>query len=582
MTSTNGRSHWLSQYANDFHRWRSSEQNHRPLFYRPLGFVEAAFDSDGIYHEGRADITARLELLISSKLSQSQLRRTILLAWTALRLEHVLLMSKAVDRQDYMTAVDDTRNRFFVIFPFETAEAALDDAGKHLVFAEDYYEIVEEATFARHAQNVGRVIDSTAAMAKLFVLPLEKISDVRTRLRFAFVMGHQISDGLTNYTWLSHFLKLLNTSRLRLTSLINTLHSPDQIKERLPIPQEDHYPRVPGSSARKRWFWVLTLVLRHVRKPQPAAFPNPLSRREPLTDAVRFAQTYSTLLDYSRSPPLNTFTTSVRIPLAATRRLHRLCREAGASIGAGCFVLVAMVMMSLYESRYPSVPLHERLPFIGSFPLNPRPFFNHASPPNSLMLAFSDGVVLPFLPSSLDVDKRFRLLVRQAHRQLSIYQKRTRVEDNDAKKYMSSRGAGRLIAMNYIAAVERTYQKLPPPLREKLGGHSPQGELKVRPNPTMATCGVSSVGRSQWKRGLYNLDAPLGHGEDAFRADYRSVHQSVRARDGEFLVGISGDEFEISANVSFDGNVISEELVGEWKKRMEALLAAREAESARL
>ena len=144
---------------------------------------------------------------------------------------------------------------------------------------------------------------------------------------------------------------------------------------------------------------------------------------------------------------------------------------------------------------------------------------------------------------------------------------------------MGSRGAGRVIAMNYIGAVERLRTKLPEHLRDTLGTHIPQGELAVQANPTMATCGVSSVGRSGWRMGEYDVDGELAEGENAFVADYRSSKQNVRARDGEFLVGISGDDEGISANVSFDGCAIDEELVEEWKRRMEGLLAETDSKA---
>ena len=50
------------------------------------------------------------------------------------------------------------------------------------------------------------------------------------------------------------------------------------------------------------------------------------------------------------------------------------------------------------------------------------------------------------------------------------------------------------------------------------------------------------------------------------------MRQNVRARDGEFLVGISGDDEGVTANVSYDGNAIDEELVEGWRVKMEGLL----------
>lgn len=565
--------HWLDQYANNYHDWHQAQDCGRSLFYRPLGLIETAFDSDGIYFEGRADVNASLHLDINSRLSTEQLRHRVLLAWTALRLHHVLLMSQAVSRQAYMTALDDkSLSRFFLISPPRDAEEAISGARDSLVYTDDYFQQLDESDLYRHVQNSARVFDASQALARLYVLPLTNASETRASMKLLFVMGHQITDGLANTVWLGHFVKLINSKISALRAAVSSLSSAASIRGRLPLPQEDLYPRVSGSRARRRWFWALSLVLRHVRKPMPAAFPNPLHRKQASQKAESMPKTYKAFLDYSKTPPLNTYTVQAQVPKAATQRLHRLCREAGASIGAGCFVLVAMVMMSLHESRHPDDAESSRRPFIGSFPINPRPFFNHALPPDSLMLAFSDGIILPFLPSDLDFDGRFRLLVRQAHRQLALYQKRTRLEDADPLAYMGSRGAGRIISMNYIAAMERLRAKLPEYLRDSLGTHSPQGELIVTPNGSMATCGVSSLGRTSWRAGEYNLDAPLGEGEDAFAADYRATRQNVRARDGEFLVGIWGEGDFIRANASFDGNALDETLIKDWQSRMEKTL----------
>ncbi|ROW16376.1 hypothetical protein VPNG_02702 [Cytospora leucostoma] len=76
----------------------------------------------------------------------------------------------------------------------------------------------------------------------------------------------------------------------------------------------------------------------------------------------------------------------------------------GCSIGAVLFVLVEIVMMENYEERAPDIQLHDRLLFVGSFPISPHPFFDHKAEVDSTMLAFSDGFVLPFLLSHLDLE----------------------------------------------------------------------------------------------------------------------------------------------------------------------------------
>jgi hypothetical protein len=564
--------HWLDQYASNYHEWRKARIDNKHCFYRPLGTVETAFDSDGIYYEGRADVNALLELQSKHRLSQEQLRHRITLAWTVLRLSHALLLARAVDRKPFMTAGNASQTRFFLVCPPDDSRDAIADATKALSFIEQPVDDRGLATFYRHAQNTGRVVNADAFLAKLFIFPTGDIAGSQTTLRFLFVKGHQITDGLTNFTWLSHFVKLLNTPLAVLEDDVNSLSSQASVQARLPLPQEDLYPRISGSKAKKRWFWLLTLVLRHVKKPMPAAFANPLRRNNSLKEAIAMPPAYESYLNYSVKPPLNTFSCMAKVPRNATQRLHRWCREVGTSIGAGAFVLVAMVMMSLHEDLYPEETPGSRRPFIGSFPINPRPFFKHHEAPNSMMLAFSDGVVLPFLPSSLDLETRFKVLVRQAHRQLGLYQKRAKAEEVDSIAYMGSRGAGRVIAMNYVGAMERLRSKLPEELRHTLGSHGPQGELTAAQNGSMATCGVSSVGRSGWRQGEFDVNGELGEGEDAFVADYRSSKQNVRARDGEFLVGVWGDDDGIAANVSYDGNAIDEDMVREWQNRMENLL----------
>ncbi|KAK6002519.1 hypothetical protein QM012_001269 [Aureobasidium pullulans] len=569
--------HWLDQYSSNYHEWHEVQIDDRHCFYRPLGIVETAFDSDGIYYEGRADVNAYLELAVKHRLSQTQLRQRITLAWAVLRLSHVLLLAKAVDRKPFMTASDVAQKRFFLICSPGNPQEAITAATGSLSFVEQPLDGCGLAEFYRHAQNTGRVVNADEFLAKLFILPTGDIVGSKASLKFLFVKGHQITDGLTNFTWLSHFVKLLNTPLKSLKDAVNDLSPRVSIRTRLPLPQEDLYPRISGSPAKRRWFWLLTLVLRHVKKPMPAAFPNPLRRSSPLKEAIAMPPMYNSYLDYKAKPPLNTFTCMAKVSQSATKRLHRWCREAGTSIGAGAFVLVAMVMMSLHEDLHPDEGPASHRPFIGSFPINPRPFFKHHEAPNSMMLAFSDGVVLPFLSSALDLETRFKVLVRQAHRQLALYQKREKAEESNSPAYMGSRGAGRVIAMNYVGAVERLRSKLPEELRHSLGHHSPQGDLTAAQNGSMATCGVSSVGRSGWHQGEYNVDGDIREGEDAFVADYRFSKQNVRARDGEFLVGVWGGDDGIAANVSYDGNAIDEDMIREWQHRMETLLVENTA-----
>jgi hypothetical protein len=188
------------------------------------------------------------------------------------------------------------------------------------------------------------------------------------------------------------------------------------------------------------------------------------------------------------------------------------------------------------------------------------------------MLAFSDGVALPFLSSDLDLDGRIRLLVRSAQRQLSRYQKRLR---NDGAvnmlEYMGPRGAGRVVPMNYLDVIERANIKLPGHLRREFPY---QKTLPKQANPTLATCGVSSVGRSDpaITPGRIDLTKSLAGKDDALIAEIMGTRQSVRPRDGEFLIGIWGSDDSIDASVSYDSCAIDPAWALVWKEKMETIL----------
>ncbi|KAJ0123231.1 hypothetical protein J7T55_011695 [Diaporthe amygdali] len=563
---------WLQRYATGYHKWEQAQHNNGVVFYRPLGVVEKGFDNDGIYHEGRADINLAMSFEIKTTKSKAQLRRHILLAWTNLRLRHTLLGATASGPADFMgkNAVQRS-DRFFVIARPKDQQHAVRSAEGPVVFLEDHYSSVDADLLYLHAQNVARTFDARQSMVKVMVLPLERIGSTTYALRFLFVIAHQISDGLTNGNWTGDFKQLLNKKANELESavpsLISTLH------ERLPPSQEDLYPPIAGSRARQRWFWAITLVLRHVQKPLPPAFPNPLRYPDaPIKAAGPESKLFDRILDYSKVPPLNAARVTAHIGREGTRRLHSVCRQVGCSIGAGSFVLAGIVMMEIYEKRFPDVPLAERRAFVGSFPINPRPLFNHTAKPDSLMLAFSDGVVLPFLSSDLDLDGRIRLLVRSAQRQLSRYQKRPRNSTAvSLLEYMGPRGAGRVVAMNYLDVIERANIKLPDHLRREFPY---QKVLPKQVNPTLATCGVSSVGRSDpgMSPGQIDLSKSLEGEEDGLIADIRTTAQNVRPRDGEFLVGIWGNDDSIDASVSYDSCAIDPAWAEVWKEKMETIL----------
>ncbi|POS81230.1 hypothetical protein DHEL01_v200384 [Diaporthe helianthi] len=570
---------WLRPYATNYHQWHKSQHDGVTIFYRPLGVVEKGFDSDGTYHGGRADINLAMTFDIKTTKSRAQLRQHILLAWTNLRLRHTLLSATATGPQDYMAQDAVQRSdRFFAISKPTASEHAIDLARHPLVFLDDHYSSVDHEQLYFHAQNVARAFDPARSLVKVMVLPLEPSGPCTHYLRFLFVEAHQISDGLTNAHWTGDFKQLLNKSSDELQSaipaLISTLH------ERLPPSQEDLYPPISGSRARQRWFWAITLVLRHVQKPLPPAFQNPLRYpTAPIKASSPELRIFDKVLDYREVPPLNAGAVIARIGSSGTQRLHRVCREVGCSLGAGSFVLAGIVMMDMHEQRFPDIPLHERHAFIGSFPVNPRPFFNHMAKPDSLMLAFSDGVVLPFLSSDLDLDGRIRLLVRSAQRQLSRYQKRPRNDSAvDMLEYMGPRGAGRLVPMNYLDVIERANNKLPDHLRKEF---SYERTLPRQLNPNMATCGVSSVGRSDPATipGQIDLTRSLAGEDDALIAEILGTRQNVRPRDGEFLVGIWGSDDYIEASVSYDSCAIDPAWARVWKEKMETILDGQKGQA---
>ncbi|KAI1343765.1 hypothetical protein F5Y15DRAFT_177704 [Xylariaceae sp. FL0016] len=587
--------HWLDRYRTGYHAWSPDKDG----FSRRCGLVEAGFDTDGRYFEGRADINTRLVVGITTRLQAKQLGHHILLAFTLLRQRHPLLAAKA--RLD----ADDVEPYFSVAVP-PTPDVAIEDAATALEFVEDADgKGVDMDHFYLHAQNAKRVVDPSHALARLFILPSARshkqamggdgtLRRHRKEISMLFVMAHQIADGLSCQNFIYSFVERLNTPTRQLEEQIKSAIVPAAIFARLPPAQEDIYPPIGGSRARSRWYWTLTIVLRHVKKPLPVAFANPLRRVQPLLQSRALPPAYPDIFDYGTKPPLNTFLAMAVLSKRATTRLHRLCRGAGASIGAGCFVLVAMAMMSLHESRHPDEDPALRRPFVGGFPLNPRPFIGTTCM-DSVMLAFCEGIVLPFLPSDLDLEGRFRLLVRQAHRQLAVYQKRARRPgERDPVAFMGGSGAGRLIASNYVDGVEKLRAKLPAHLRDRV--RSPQGELEVPAyDVRRATCGVSSVGRVAWADALLAGAEPefelgsdeLGDGgdqggaaEDGGRvvARLEGMRSGVRARDGEFLVGVQGEGEHIRATVSFDGNAIDEERAQEWATRMREILEPTEGD----
>jgi len=195
------------------------------------------------------------------------------------------------------------------------------------------------------------------------------------------------------------------------------------------------------------------------------------------------------------------------------------------------------------------------------------------------MLAFSDGIELPFLPSYLPLESRLRLLAKRAQKQLAVYQKRERLS-TDAERfyYMGSRGPGRMLQTQYVSSLERANDKIPEELRNA-STQSPQGAYPMRPNATAQTCGVSSVGKRSALigQGMYDVSAALGEGRE-FVADFKDIQSAVRVRDGEFLIGVGGAEDGLWVAVSADSSNLDPVLMGEWRTRLEEIFQEMENE----
>jgi hypothetical protein len=546
---------WLHRYGNRQHEWHKVAAGDRVVFERQLGLVEASFDVDGVHYGGRADLTHSFEFEIRTNLNQDQLLNRIVLAWTVLRLHHVLLLARAEDIRK-----EEGLQRCFVVSVPKELDAAIAEARQSVSSFLDHPSI-DNHEFRHHALNIARIIQPEVVLSRLFILPPKRLSDNRYRLPFLILLAHSIADGLSLFHWMGHFVDLINQSDEELKALLTSRVREDAVKSRLPPAQEDLYPPVAGNMARQRWFWAIVRILRHVRKPLPPGFTNPLRRTDRIQ--LNLEPKFSDIFDYTKDklPPLNSGSCTPTMSLSASKRLAKICREAGTSVGAGVFALVGLVMMEMYEKAELDIPLSQRRPFIASFPLNPRPFFNYTGPHDSCMLAFSNGIVIPFLPSYLPLEGSLRLLARAAHRQLKTYQKRR-------NPTLSSHSPIRMIASNYLTAVERAEDKLPPQYRT---GVNPQGRYPANVNFQTATCGVSSVGLvKDVQPGKYDLDDMRS--KDLV-ADFRELKGGVRARDNEFLCGNSSDaEGRLEYSVSYDASAMDEGLVEEWKRRMETIL----------
>lgn len=560
--------HFLELQKRERYTWRKTQQR---THYRPLGAVESLFDSDGEYWCGRADLHQNFHVEIRTTLTDDELRERIVLVWTLMRHSHILLSCKTMYLHELLSKEQGVQwiDKCFVYDCPASSVDAIDQTRLQVSFVADHYPRLDARDFFHHARNTARALNSKVALSKLYVLPFKRTQTGTVLLHFVLVLAHQITDGLTSYRWSNSLLRYLNLSKSELSvALDDCIRDEANVSKLLPPAQEALYPQRSQNKARERWHWLLTRVLRHVRIPPPAAFQNPLRREHPLLKAEKVPPTYQEVLDYSETPPLNSGIITGDLTGKSVHNLRRLCREAGISIGSGLFTLVAMVMMGFEERRNPNTPLAERLPFVGSFPVNPRPFLSGeptTGKENSCMLAFSDGVVLAFLPSDLDFVGRFKLLGRSAHKQLRLYQKRKQKLEDEV--HLGSRSPSQLIPKLFCMTVERMEDRVD---GARKSGIDVQGAFPAKVSPTLATCGISSVGD------ISGMLPPKANFDDVgtkdLVADFKSQASVVRPREGEFLVGASGSKSSFGYLVSYDANVIDPVKANEWKVAVDMIL----------
>lgn len=405
---------WLESYATSRHDWQETVHNGEVIHFRRIGIVEGMFNTDGIDYEGRADLTFNLQVELKTSLTPAELRERFIQAWAVLRQRHILLSARVAQRKELLSSVAgrEADEWLYVFKPCTSQRDAYREAQKHIIMVEDHYPEAGNDEFFTHTLNSSRCLDPYVCLSRFYVMPLASQGNGVYDASFMMTAGHEIVDGLTSMRWMSSLIHILNQSPEQLSLNLKDLCQTSAVS-RLPPAQESLYPSMGSKPARKRWAWLISRILRHKKKLPPVSFQNPLRRRSPLTKAQSLPRKFSGVLDYSRLPPLNTYTVRPTLSAASSQRLAQLCREARISIGSGCFALVALVMMLFEERRSPKIPANERLPFVGSFPVNPRPLLDGApttGKEDNLMLAFSEGIALPFLTSDLPFEGRFRLL----------------------------------------------------------------------------------------------------------------------------------------------------------------------------
>lgn len=113
-----------------------------------------------------------------------------------------------------------------------------------------------------------------------------------------------------------------------------------------------------------------------------------------------------------------------------------------------------------------------------------------------------------------------------------------------------------------------------------------QGAYPTHQNPTPQTCGVSSIGNRdlQIRSGTFPIPSPQSNNkEDIFKfaADFRNLTATVRAREEEFLFGVTGSRKALFSTPSIDMSSMDPELVQVFKERFETLLEELESDEGR-
>lgn len=196
--SSDAPTHWLDWYAGRRYDWQYIKGHHDDIhFARRLGLVESFFDHDGVAFEGRADLANLLELEVNSLLSSDTFRDRVLQSWAALRAAHPLLRATAADAENHdLLRETSLSGRCFLVKQVADPSALLEEAKSSIIFLGDYgYSDVDPQTFYRHCMNTARCFDASEALSRLFVLPLQKLSDDRYVMRTVTILAHQITDG---------------------------------------------------------------------------------------------------------------------------------------------------------------------------------------------------------------------------------------------------------------------------------------------------------------------------------------------------------------------------------------------------